>query len=329
MYKLSRILPVNLKEEDRYLFERELELEGELNKTELIKRHFVNGDMIVFNRKRFHPKSFKRREAFRPTGLNAVKFLAKSQIKKSHKIHQGIWITDTWSIGYFHWFCDVLQKYFTLPREMRKWTLLLPENLKKHQYISESLELLGISHYWIKKDSQVFCDNLITFDTYLISGNFYRDPMIELHQAMQKIITSDLAFADYKLVYVSRSQASIRKVINEKEIRSALEKLNFKIVELEKYNWTEQLGIFSNAEVIVSMHGAGLTNMIFMRSGSKIIEFRHPQSSVQNCYFSLSSIYCHEYYYLVGKGADTIAHTSDLSIDQAELETLLAQINID
>ena len=60
----------------------------------------------------------------------------------------------------------------------------------------------------------------------------------------------------------------------------------------------EQLDIFSNCKTLIAIHGAGLTNMIFMQPNSNILEIRQENDCSSNCYFSMSSALDHNYYYL-------------------------------
>ena len=64
------------------------------------------------------------------------------------------------------------------------------------------------------------------------------------------------------------------KFINNKEIINFLKRKNFKILELSKYNFRDQVSIFNNAKIILAPHGAGLTNIIFCKRKTKIIEFK-------------------------------------------------------
>ena len=62
-------------------------------------------------------------------------------------------------------------------------------------------------------------------------------------------------------IYVTRSKAQRRRITNEIELQAALERCGFKIVELGFDNPLEQIDFFRNAEIIMSVHGASLTNI--------------------------------------------------------------------
>ena len=43
---------------------------------------------------------------------------------------------------------------------------------------------------------------------------------------------------------------------------------------MSKLNFEDQIYIFNNAKIVISPHGAGLTNLIFCKKGTKILEFK-------------------------------------------------------
>ena len=51
------------------------------------------------------------------------------------------------------------------------------------------------------------------------------------------------------------------------------------------------------ARYIVSNHGAGLTNMLFMKDGGSVLELRHVSDCINNCYFTLASALDLKYFY--------------------------------
>jgi capsular polysaccharide biosynthesis protein len=73
-----------------------------------------------------------------------------------------------------------------------------------------------------------------------------------------------------KRIYVSR--ASRRKLENEKDIFGKLEKLGFSFLPDQHRSVSEQIAIFSDAEIVAGPHGAGLCNAVWGSSLVSIIE---------------------------------------------------------
>ncbi|MGK7921732.1 MAG: tetratricopeptide repeat protein [Trichodesmium sp.] len=104
-------------------------------------------------------------------------------------------------------------------------------------------------------------------------------------------------------IYISRKQVSKRQVVNEAEVVSLLEKFGFKVIILELMSMKEQALCFANAKVVVAPHGAGLTNLVFCSSGTKVIEFFDSQYMVK-CYWLISNVCSLEHYHLIGEEFD-------------------------
>jgi capsular polysaccharide biosynthesis protein len=75
----------------------------------------------------------------------------------------------------------------------------------------------------------------------------------------------------------------------------------FRIVKPEQHPVYEQAQIFTSAQVIVSPHGAALTNLVFCQPGTKVLEIFSPQY-VNPLYYILSNQMELHYSYLLGEG---------------------------
>ena len=68
--------------------------------------------------------------------------------------------------------------------------------------------------------------------------------------------------------YISRARAKSRRVSNEEQLLPMLKSFGIEIVHAEAMPIAEQAALFRNARLIVSPHGAGLSNMLFSRRTS-------------------------------------------------------------
>jgi len=73
-------------------------------------------------------------------------------------------------------------------------------------------------------------------------------------------------------IYIRREDANYRKILNEADLINKLRQQGFEIINPQHFEIPEQMKIFSNAEVIVAPHGSNLSNIIFCKKGTKIIE---------------------------------------------------------
>ena len=97
-------------------------------------------------------------------------------------------------------------------------------------------------------------------------------------------------------IYISRAGQVLRFVENENEVLALLEKYGFKKIIAEKFSYDEQIAICSKAKYLLSPHGAGLTNLLFMKENSSVLELASAPSS-QKYYYKLASMLNINYFY--------------------------------
>lgn len=102
-------------------------------------------------------------------------------------------------------------------------------------------------------------------------------------------------------IYVSRSDARMRRVTNETELTRYLGAHGFETVTLTGLTIADQASMFADADVIVAPHGSGLTNLLFCRPGTRIIEL-FSATYVNPCYWALSNTVGLDYYCYLGTG---------------------------
>ena len=99
---------------------------------------------------------------------------------------------------------------------------------------------------------------------------------------------------------------------------SYFKKHDFIILDFDKLNFEEQLSYIFNSEILVSVHGAALTHMLWMKENSKIFEIRTKDNCHDNCYYSLASDLGHDYFYSQAykTNSEESNHTSNLQLDK-------------
>lgn len=99
--------------------------------------------------------------------------------------------------------------------------------------------------------------------------------------------------------YVMRGDVGWRRVLNETEIIDILESYGFEPVSMDGKTVAEQAQLFAEAEAIVSVHGAALTNLMFAQPGTRVLEL-FPAGYFVKLYYLLASYAGADYYYLTG-----------------------------
>jgi len=73
-------------------------------------------------------------------------------------------------------------------------------------------------------------------------------------------------------LYISRAKATSRKIVNEADLEEGLRRRGFLLVFFEELSLAEQVALVSQAEIIVSPHGAAWTLAVVARPGTPVIE---------------------------------------------------------
>jgi capsular polysaccharide biosynthesis protein len=264
-------------------------------------------------------------------------------------------LTSAKSNIYFHWMTDILPRIELLHRSeialnsIDKFII----NSYNSAFQQETLTALGIPSDKIIQSCQyphVKAETLLVPSLPGISGNpplwvcdFLKKEFMPMALAEQTLLPSlPLGYPSEKKlakevveklnkverIYISRSRASYRKVINEAEVTDFLEELGFQNVILESMTVSEQILVFSSAKVVVAPHGAGLTNTVFCQPKTKVIEIFSPKY-VNVCYWSLANQTGLDYYYLLGvgqnppEGIDPHLEGEDILVELTSLSKIL------
>jgi capsular polysaccharide biosynthesis protein len=128
-----------------------------------------------------------------------------------------------------------------------------------------------------------------------------------------------------KRIYLTRSEATYRRVLNDAEVQTWLASAGFVSVTLSQMSVAEQATMLSMAEVVVAPHGAGLTNLVFCKPGTKVLEI-FPHNYSQPYYWALANQCKLIHRYLVGRPlGEYLQHKIDY--DFSDLEDIV--INLD
>lgn len=74
---------------------------------------------------------------------------------------------------------------------------------------------------------------------------------------------TNLNTKEYERIFLNRKSSGLRYLKNGAAIENLVKDYGFKVVFAEDYTLAEQIQIFSNAKFIISIHGAGLANLLW------------------------------------------------------------------
>ncbi|HKY26612.1 MAG TPA: glycosyltransferase family 61 protein [Pyrinomonadaceae bacterium] len=321
-----RKLPVNLNSDHLPLFSEELE--RTIPPTSLLEFQDVriSPDGFLFKGKRILPESFAFPFQLKEWKLRSlVKFFANNYLLRRTRVLDVnvLWITDHWSKGYFHWFADALPRLFVVRDKLDELVLMLPWDYQTRDFVTSSLKAFAVKNVgFIDRGEVLKCQRLFLPTHTAPSGSFNEN----IIRSVQNILKTAYADSSYngpgERIYISRGRAPKRKIVNEEEVVERLSAFGFRTIYAEEHSFEEQVRICSRARYLVSNHGAGLTNMLFMNEGGSVLELRHQEERITNCYFSLSSALNLNYFYQTcePEKPDVRTHSADLLVDPVKLE---------
>lgn len=322
----NRKLPLNLNQDHHALFADDLQ--RTIPQVELLRFRNVriSPEGILFKGVKIFPDSFAFPSHLEEWKLRTVlKFLAKNYVfRRCRRLNiEVLCITDYWSRGYFHWLADALTRLFLVRNLLSDLVLILPSNYEAHDFVTSSLRAFGATNaYFIQQNEAVECRSLLMPSHTAPSGH-YNDNLI---RGVRGVLLTAYGDSHYQgpgeRIYISRKHAGKRRVVNEDEISQVLCKFGFQTVCAEDLTFAHQIETCSRARYIISNHGAGLTNMLFMRSGGRVLELRHQADAVRNWFFNLSSALNLNYFYqtCIPQNLDVDRHIADIVVDPKELE---------
>ena len=202
---------------------------------------------------------------------------------------------------YFHWMFDVLPRIkllHSLPGAMQAFDgFLVRDYLSFQKETLKSLEIPETQRLDPSEFSHVRATELVvpSFPGAIAwmpkwVCDFLRRTFLPQQRPSEKI----------ERIYISRSTANTRRILNEEDVMNLLTEFGFARVILDDLSVTEQASLLANASVVIAPHGSGLTNIVFCNPRTKVIEIFSP-NYVYPCYWLVSNLVGCEYYYLLGE----------------------------
>lgn len=130
-------------------------------------------------------------------------------------------------------------------------------------------------------------------------------------------------------MFVSRRDASLRRLVNEDEIAAVLAPLGYRTVLGSTLGFAEQARLFAKAETIIAATGAGLANMIFAPPEATVLELHNlPQGAA---FFKRLAVQLGmRYGRFIGEvipQPGVIANNLDFRVDPAVFQQVVAQLH--
>lgn len=226
---------------------------------------------------------------------------------------------NPWSFNYHHWIVNCLARLWWIERysELRDVPVIVPGDLNTFQ--QQSL-----------KGMNVAADRILPFDggQWLVdrlffptNGDFWPQQLRWIRQRLFDhfgIVDSP----GERLLYISRSDAHNRRILNEPDVAQYLAAKGFERLELAAMPLGEQIRAFSQARLIVGPHGSGLTNIMFGAENLGTLEL-HPNDEVNHVFWVLANAMQQQYAFVSGTKVNA---DRDFTVQIADLDAMIARL---
>lgn len=220
--------------------------------------------------------------------------------------------------GYYHWLLEVLPNFMSAIERYPGATVLL--HAESPSYIKEALALLlgdGFESRLIESDRPIRANRIAMPQFEAYSGFVRLEDLDKLRNSF--LCQDEILYKCPSRFYISRSRTKKRRIGNEREIEKELRREDVEIIYPEQMTFRQQIELFSHANEIIAPHGAGLANLVWAKSHSRVLEI-FPDQFFNDCYARLSTSRTLNYHHVTCKPDANSHGTVDIDQIMAWLE---------
>ncbi len=209
---------------------------------------------------------------------------------------RGTLVVAASGIPYFHWLMESYPRLVCLLERLENPVVLV--NSETPSFVRDSIEVafkyLGRRAELVASDLSVNAEEaaFVFLDDW---SGFVPPRIVDL---LRDIVSRTMGQIEKtNPIYISRRRARLRPIANEEEVELELKREGFEIKYMEDLDLVSQWKVMASANLIVSPHGAALSNLIASSPGTKVLEIF--QSGINNdCYARLSKALHLDYSFL-------------------------------
>lgn len=249
------------------------------------------------------------RQLYKPSlGFSSAPYVKRPSLNgflnrhnKETSFERAISFRDTGEENYFHFFNDVLAKFFFLKNNellTKELPLIISEKLFNKSYFQFFYTKTYLKeYYWyVQKSDEYICIDQAVFCKPLTHSKYIFDEIKEL------LPWQESSSQETKRVFLTRNKGSLRYLENQDELTDLLKKYSFLTIDASTLSFEQQVKLFSQTEHLIAVHGAGLSNMMFRKPGEmKVLEIFSPYAPLSPFhYVMLAHMYEHPYNAIIG-----------------------------
>jgi len=232
---------------------------------------------------------------------------------------------DSGEENYFHFFNDVLPKLFLLEDHQllpSGMPFIISTRLYHKPFFQFFLENTRIGQFnWITQNNEEYIE---------AEGAFFCKPLTHTKkyytEALKLLPLNPENLSRQRRVFLTRSKSTLRYIENREEVEELVKAYGFEIVDAATLTYQEQITLFAQTKLLIAVHGAGLTNMMYRYGGQmKVLELFSPMPYLPFHYIMLAAMFNFNYDGVKGTpGKENLS--GGFVIDRQELQNKIKQM---
>lgn len=182
---------------------------------------------------------------------------------------------NLWAGSYYHWITEGLARLRPVMDLRDRVTVLLPSHIGLRDPMVRSLACFGITEVeFFPPDKNVLVPDLILPDNPRWALPSRESVEFIRSHVLGAVGPGRAPEGAPRKIFISRARAPMRWIRNEEEVAGFLAARGYERVFLEDLAFEQQVRLMQGAEAVVAQRGAGLTNVMFMRPGTRVLELQ-------------------------------------------------------
>ncbi|MEZ5440762.1 MAG: glycosyltransferase family 61 protein [Lysobacterales bacterium] len=227
---------------------------------------------------------------------------------------------------HYHVLVDALPRLYWLQQlpaaEIAALTLCVSHQLGRYEDLLRALLPVGVQLRYVDDDCWIAADRYLLLPQLSMSscGALPVGYTAQL-QAFGARFAGMTGQPARRRLFISRQQASMRRISNFDQLAPLLQAHGVEVVALETLSVAAQAALFHAAELVISAHGAGLSNLLFA-SSARVIELAAAEPRPH--YRCLCTAMGHDYRSVVVHDG---GKNDDFELPSARLAALLKELD--
>jgi capsular polysaccharide biosynthesis protein len=278
---------------DRDEFKLEASWRAEITNAEVIgKGVVITSDGAVILESTLFQRSYFRRS-------HVEHLIVGRRFVSTEKFDHAVPLTNYLDISYFHWTLESIGRLALVENELKERSLHVLIGDRPSRYMRDTITFLlalerdRIVHGAAKRKLISRC--------LMVSNPHSRD---EEHGRVEVYPPEHIQWlnargherigglrGERRNFIISRRLQRGRRIMNEALLLQRFPQLNFELVALEELSVRDQVDLFAHAGVIIGVHGAGLTNLVYAKDAA-VIELYPTQLQEKNTAYFVQIASC-------------------------------------